>query len=90
MAVKKKKKEEEVAPQSFDEGMKSLESLVGELESGGLPLEAALESFEKGVGLVRTLNERLNEAEKKIEILSRAADGELVTRELQEPDEDAG
>jgi len=93
MTVKKKRKAAEEAPESFDEGMKSLESLVGDLESGELPLEAALESFEKGVGLVRSLNERLNEAEKKIEILSRAADGGLVTqdaRDLEDPDEGAG
>ncbi len=83
----KKKPAKGATPPTFEEGMKSLEALVDGLESGELPLERALESFEKGVGLVRTLNERLNEAEKKIEILSRDAAGDLVTEELEEDPE---
>ncbi len=88
MAAKKKKVSEAEAKATFDDGMKALEGLVGELESGDLPLEKALESFEKGVGLVRSLNERLNDAEKKIEVLSRNSDGDLVVEPLDEGDAD--
>ncbi len=86
MAAKKQKGAQTDAKGTFDDGMKALEELVGELESGDLPLEKALESFEKGVGLVRSLNERLNDAEKKIEVLSRSSDGDLLVEPLEEGD----
>jgi exodeoxyribonuclease VII small subunit len=72
---------------SFDQGMNALEQIVAELESGDLPLEKALEAYEKGVGLVRGLNDRLTEAEKKIEILSRGRDGSLEVGVLDQDDE---
>jgi len=62
---------------SFEEMMGALEALVGRLESGDLALEDALRAYEEGVSLVRRLNERLNDAERKIEILSRGRDGSL-------------
>lgn len=73
---------------TFDQGVTALEELVGALESGDLPLEQALEAFEKGVGLVRRLNDRLNEVEKKIEILSRSSAGDLVSEAIDEDDPD--
>jgi exodeoxyribonuclease VII small subunit len=48
---------------------------VEQLESGDLSLEDSLEIFERGVGLVKFCNEKLNEVEKKIEILVRGKDG---------------
>ena len=54
MAEKKDKK--------FDQGMAELEAIVARLEAGELPLEEALAAFEAGVTLVRTLNQRLNDA----------------------------
>jgi exodeoxyribonuclease VII small subunit len=71
---------------SFEEMMSTLEGLVGRLESGDLALEEALRAYEEGVSLVRRLNKRLNDAERKIEILSRGRDGELRI-EVAEEDE---
>ncbi len=71
-------------PQTFEERMSALVSLVGRLESGELPLEEALRAYEEGVALVRQLNERLNEAERKIEVLSRGRDGSLRVDEAEE------
>ena len=71
--------------ESFEAGMKALEEIVGRLESGELPLEASLLAYERGVGLVRALNEKLSEAEKRIEVVSRAGDGRL---RIEETDED--
>jgi exodeoxyribonuclease VII small subunit len=87
--AKSRKTETDGGAESFDQGVMALEELVGALESGELPLEQALAAFEQGVGLVRRLNERLNQAEQKIEILSRSAGGELVAKALDEnePDE---
>lgn len=68
----------------FAEGMAALEQIVEHLESGDLPLEEALEAFEKGVGLVRALNEKLTVAEQRVEILSRGKDGGLGLRAADE------
>lgn len=59
----------------FQEGLKALEEIVGRLESGDLSLEDALRAFEDGVRLVRLLNQKLGEAEQRVEILSRGEDG---------------
>jgi exodeoxyribonuclease VII small subunit len=85
---KSRKTDADGVGETFDQGVTALEELVGALESGDLPLEQALEAFEKGVGLVRRLNERLNEAEKKIEILSRGSAGDLVSEAIDEGDPD--
>ena len=67
--------EEDEAPVRFEEGMEQLESLVARLEAGDLALEEALRAFESGVGLVRQLNDQLMQAEQRVEILTRGADG---------------
>jgi len=79
----KQKKEE----QSFDQGMAELEAVVARLEGGELPLEDALATFEAGVTLVRQLNERLNAAEARVEVLTRDAEGRLALEPL-EPEKD--
>ena len=68
----------------FDQGMAELEAIVGRLETGELPLEEALAAFEAGIGLVRALNQRLSEAEARIELLSRDAQGTLQVRPVSE------
>jgi len=74
MAEKKEKK--------FDQAMADLEAIVARLETGELPLEDALAAFEAGVALVRTLNQRLTEAEARIEILTRDPQGKLQLQPL--------
>lgn len=71
----------------FEEGLERLEALVTRLESGDLPLEEALADFERGLTLVRALNERLTAAERRIEILVRGEDGgvRLQTAGDEEP-----
>ncbi len=54
---------------SFEENLNELETVVKQLESGDLPLEKALEYFERGVTLSEACRKQLEEAEKKIEIL---------------------
>ena len=63
----------------FEAGLNELEAVVRQLESGDLPLEKALELFEKGVQLSETCRKQLEEAETKIEILMRR--GSAVTPE---------
>ena len=66
----------------FEEALEDLESTVRQLESGELSLEDALAAFEKGVGLVRVLNDKLAEVEQRVEVLMRDQQGRLRIRPL--------
>jgi exodeoxyribonuclease VII small subunit len=70
-------------PQKFEDGLAELESTVAKLESGELTLEDSLAAFERGVGLVKALNERLGAVEQRIEILTRDGSGKLRTRPFE-------
>ncbi len=68
----------------FDQGMAELEAIVARMETGELPLEEALAAFEAGIALVRALNQRLSDAEARIEVLSRDAQGTLQAKPMSE------
>ena len=59
----------------FEAAIAELESIVKKLEEGDLPLEKSLELYERGVHLSRFCHARLEDAERRIEILSER--GEL-------------
>ena len=59
-----------------------MEQIVEQLESGELSLEDSLSAFENGVGLVRFCNQKLNDVEKKIEMLVRDKEGKIELKEL--------
>ncbi len=59
---------------SFETGLQQLELIVKEMESGELPLERALELFEKGMQLSESCRKQLEEAETRIEMLIRKGD----------------
>jgi len=63
-------------PSSFEVALKELEGIVKQLESGEAKLEEALQLFERGVKLSRYCSQKLEEAEKKIELLVRDSQGE--------------
>lgn len=67
----------------FEEALKRLEEIVGSLEKGDQPLEEALRLFEEGVRLSRYCSAKLNEAERKVEILLKNADGELAEKPFE-------
>jgi len=67
-------------PKTFESSLDELEQIVRELEQGELPLERSLELFEQGVKLSRECQERLNQAERRIEILMRDNQGRPVAR----------
>ena len=60
----------------LEKALGELEDIVGELESGELPLEAAMKKFEQGIKLTRRCQTALKEAEQKVEILLKDAGGE--------------
>jgi len=63
----------------FEEELADLEAIVTRIDSGELSLEESIAAFERGVTLVRALNQKLDEVEKKVEVLMRDAQGELKT-----------
>ncbi len=86
------RKESEVEPKAaaapgsrdFETSLTALEKIVRELERGDLPLERSLELFEQGVRLSRECQDRLNQAERRIEMLLRNADGSPKVSPLDE------
>jgi exodeoxyribonuclease VII small subunit len=71
--------------QNFEKALKRLEILVSEMESGTLDLETMMACFEEGTELVKFCTQKLNEVEKKIEILTQK--GNSVVTEPFEPSE---
>lgn len=63
---------------TFEASLEALERIVQQLESGDLPLEQSLELFEQGIRLSRECQERLGQAERRIEVLLRDNQGRPV------------
>ena len=68
----------EAQGKSFEASLEALEHIVRELERGDLPLEKSLELFEQGIRLSRECQERLSQAERRIEVLMRDNQGRPV------------
>jgi exodeoxyribonuclease VII small subunit len=66
-----------MAKKTFEQAMKQLEQTVQDLESGDMPLEKAIKTFEEGIQLSKFCSEKLDETEKRITILMQDPDGEL-------------
>ena len=66
----------------FEEALKKLEGVVGAMESDELPLEALLAKYEEGTRLVKICQEKLAEAELKIQQLEKGAAGEMKLKPL--------
>lgn len=68
-----------MAVEKFETSLKKLEEVVKRLESGELPLDDALKAFEEGVRHAAVCSRKLNEAEKKVELLLKQKDGSFRT-----------
>jgi exodeoxyribonuclease VII small subunit len=71
------------ASRKFEEELTDLESIVTQIDSGELSLEDSIDAFERGVTLVRSLNHKLDEVERRVEVLIRGAQGELKSTPYQ-------
>ena len=69
---------------TFEASLEALERIVKELEQGDLPLEKSLELFEQGIGLSRQCQERLSQAERRIEVLLRDNQGRPVVSAFED------
>ncbi len=67
--------------------MKKLETIVEAMESEELPLETLLAKYEEGTKLAKICQEKLAEAELKIQVLEKSAAGELSLKPMVPPEE---
>ncbi len=67
----------------FENGLEELEKIVQDLESGELTLEEALKRYEDGVKFSRLLQVKLEEASKKIEVLTKNLEGDMEAKPLE-------
>ena len=65
--------------ESYDAIVARLERVVSDLESGQLTLEQSIEKFAEGVRLAKDASRKLEEAERRVELLVRSDDGEDET-----------
>ncbi len=75
-----------MAKESFEKALKRLEEIVNKLESGDLPLDESLKIFEEGVKLSRFCTKKLDEAERKVEVLLKNKEGKFTTKPFLEED----
>jgi exodeoxyribonuclease VII small subunit len=71
----------------FEKSLTRLEEVVKRLESADLPLDEAMRLFEEGVKLSRECQKQLEEAEGRVEILLKKADGKIVAEPF-DPEEE--
>ncbi len=64
----------------FEKAIQRLEKIVDDLEKGEMDIDKSLEVFEEGIKMSRVCSKKLNEAEAKIEKLTKDQKGELVTK----------
>ena len=77
-----------MAEKKFEASLSRLEEIVSSLEGGELPLEQSLKLFEEGIKLARICNARLEEAERKVEILLKDKGGKMTAKSFEEEEKD--
>jgi exodeoxyribonuclease VII small subunit len=87
MSSKSKPREAEL---NFEGAMDRLEKIVEQMESGKLPLEDLIVRYEEGMNLVKVCQERLANAEQKIEIIARNSAGKPIVKDFEPTPETTG
>jgi exodeoxyribonuclease VII small subunit len=72
-------------PKSFEDAIKELETLLGEIEAGDIGLEDAIARYERGAFLIQHCRGVLNTAERQIEQITTTAAGEVASEPTEEP-----
>ena len=67
---------------TLETAMQRVSEIVASMESGDMPLEKLIESYEEGIGLVKACQEKLDAAEKRIQIIARNARGEVSVEDF--------
>jgi len=71
-----------MAKDKFEEALGRLEDIVKKMEAGDMTLEESLKAFEEGIKLARLCSRRLDEAERRVEVLLKQEE-ELVVKPFQ-------
>lgn len=69
---------------TFEEGMQELEEIVRSLEQGQMPLEESFKAFERATALQKSLQEMLDEGDRRIRVLTETGERDLDAEEVQE------
>jgi exodeoxyribonuclease VII small subunit len=69
---------------SIESSLARLETIVNEIEQTPPPLETLIERYEEGMELLKTCREKLDDAEKRIEIITRTGRGEITLEPFPE------
>ena len=69
---------------NFEETMQKLEQITAELEKGELSLDESVKKFEEGIKLSKECSEKLDDAEKRINILVKNENGEMTEEEFEQ------
>lgn len=77
-----------MAEKKFEAALERLEEIVQELEKGDLPLEQSLKLFEEGIKLSRICTKRLEDAERRVEILLKDKAGNILVQPFEEQEEE--
>lgn len=72
-----------MATKTFEESMLELEQVVASLESGDITLDESLKLFEKGIKLSKSCQKKLDEAEKKVKILTASDNGDMEEKDFE-------
>ena len=68
-----------MSKEKFEEALEKLEEIVHRMEAGEMTLEESIKAFEEGIKLARLCARKLDEADRRVELLLRE-EGELVTK----------
>lgn len=79
MSLEKKQK----AELTFERALEELEAVAASLERGDMGLEASIAAFEKGMKYAKSCHEKLEEAERKIEILQKGSSGDIEKKSVR-------
>lgn len=71
-----------MAVKTFESSMMELEEVVAKLEAGDVTLDESLKLFEQGIKLAKSCQKKLDEAEKKVKILTAGENGEMTEEEF--------
>ena len=74
-----------MAKERFEDALNKLERIVSKLEERDIHLEESLKLFEEGIRLSRLCHQKLDEAEKKVEILLKGKEGVLEPQPFEPP-----
>jgi exodeoxyribonuclease VII small subunit len=72
-----------MAKENFEEALAKLDGIIKKMESGDLSLEESLKAFEEGIRLARLCEKKLDEAQRRVEVLTKEG-GQIVGQPFEE------